>query len=239
MRRPRITQVGGIYHIVTRTVNKEFLFKDDSDFQLLYNVIKKAKEKHKVKLYSYSMTHNHTHLCVHTPEQDNISEFMRDVNGQFAQQYNRKHNRCGHFWGGRYSSNLIESDSHFLNTLFYLDLQMIRAGVVADPRHWSRSSYSYYAYGEKDPIVDLHPDYTKFANNPQKRQLTYRSMVKQKIKEKSLLQKRKIITQGIITGSYEFVETAQKQTKHNCYHDRKIHLYEGIYTSYRIGKPVG
>ena len=102
MRPPRISFAGGVYHVVIRCNNREYGFKGNDDFALYLRILLEAKNKYPVKIYAYCLTHNHVHLLVATPDKDNLSDFMRHLNGNFAKAYNKRHGRTGHFWGERF-----------------------------------------------------------------------------------------------------------------------------------------
>jgi putative transposase len=73
-----------------------------------------------------------------------VSRFMQELNGRFAQWYNRKHKRFGAVWAERFKSILVEGDSEVLLTVAaYIDLNAVRVGLVQDP-----ADYRYCGYGE-------------------------------------------------------------------------------------------
>ena len=63
------------------------------------------------------------------------------MSGRLAQEYNRRKSRKGAFWEDRYFATAICSDAHFRKCLVYIDLNMVRAGVVAHPSEWKASGY--------------------------------------------------------------------------------------------------
>jgi hypothetical protein len=73
-----------------------------------------------------------------------VSNFMHDLKGRFAQWYNRKHRRYGVLWADRFKSVLVEGDGEVLLTMAaYIDLNAVRAGLVKDP-----ADYRYCGYGQ-------------------------------------------------------------------------------------------
>ena len=223
MRPPRLSYAGGHYHITTRCNNREFLFKDSDDFKLYLNIVKKGKEKYDVKIYAYALMHNHVHLLACTPEKGNVSEFMNYVNGQFARKYNKIHNRSGHFWGERFHSTIVEADSQLFNTIAYIELNAVKAKIVKSPKNWKWSSYNAHAFGEFDPILDEHPQYTELGNDKATRQKHHRQMI-QDYMEKHGLVASDPISKGIITGTESFVNSLLEKFKcvHKFYEKRKI-----------------
>src|SRR6476620_10003283 len=94
-----------------------------------------------VEVFSYCLTSNHTHFLVRSEEPGLISQWMQEVEGQFAQAYNRRKKRSGSFWEGRYHCTLIEPGQHLSRCMVYIELNMVRAGVVGHPEQWPWCRY--------------------------------------------------------------------------------------------------
>ena len=228
MRSPRISFAGGYYHVTTRCNNKEFLFKDDQDFELYCKFIAKGKQKHGVKLYAYNLMHNHVHLLVHTPEKGNLSQFMHYVNGEFAKAYNRLHGRQGHFWGERFYSTVFEVDSQYAKTTAYIELNAVKAKMVKSPRDWKWSSYLAHAFGKYDSILDKHTSYLNVSDDDAVQQKHHRQMIQHYMEENGL-QFCPPISKGIIAGTKDFVNNLLEkiQNVHVFYKKRKAFHYSG------------
>ena len=83
----------------------------------------------------------------------NISEFMKTLFQRFTQNYNRRHDRHGTLWEGRFKSVLVEGDGTALAMLCaYVDLNAVRAGILEDPK-----DYRFCGYGEAMDWGDLLP----------------------------------------------------------------------------------
>jgi putative transposase len=67
---------------------------------------------------------------------------MQLIAGRTAQEYNQRKKRQGAFWEDRYHATAIQTDDHLHRCLVYIDLNMVRAGVVSHPREWAQSGYS-------------------------------------------------------------------------------------------------
>jgi putative transposase len=231
MRTPRLSGIGYIYHITTRTNNREFTICDREDLELYMDTLTKAKAFHKVLIYAFCLMNNHVHLIVHTPDKDNISVFMRDLNGNYAKRYNRRHSRTGHFWGDRFSSTIIDSDIQLLVTSLYVELNMVRAGGVDKPENWEWSSYNHHAYGKKHPIVDDYNLYTSLGKNPKEQQYQYRTLMLSYMASVGLTHDPRF-SEGLILGSLLFVEKVLDEATHPYYKNRRIYEHnDNLYTS--------
>lgn len=94
-----------------------------------------------VDVLSYCLTSNHTHFLVRAKDSELISQWMHQIEGEFAQWYNRRQKRSGAFWEGRYHSTMIEPGQHLWRCMAYIELNMVRAGVVSHPAQWPWCSY--------------------------------------------------------------------------------------------------
>jgi putative transposase len=66
---------------------------------------------------------------------------MQFIASRVGQEYNRRKNRQGAFWQDRYHATAIESGEHLWRCIVYVDLNMVRAGVVDHPSKWKWSGY--------------------------------------------------------------------------------------------------
>ena len=227
MRPTRISMINGLFHVTTRCNNKNFYFQEDKDFTEYLRILEKAREKYGFKLHAYCLTSNHVHLLLSTPTEDNLSMLMQYINGQYAKSYNRRHKRTGHFWGGRFSSTIIESESQLLNSIFYIELNMTRNGVTKHPKDWKWSSYSQHSTGEGFITIDYHEIYLRLGTAMQGRCEKYTAMMDEKMIQQGLLTKQPQVTYGLICGSASFInEVITKYTSHKYYKDRKVYVVD-------------
>jgi hypothetical protein len=89
----------------------------------------------------YCATSNHVHLLVDAEDRSEVSALMRGVAGEFARAYNRRKGRTNAFWGDNFHATLAEEGSCLWRGLCYIELNMVRAGVVSHPREWEWVGY--------------------------------------------------------------------------------------------------
>lgn len=70
-----------------------------------------------------------------------LSEFLKIVKQSFSQWFNRRHERRGVLWEGRFQSELVEDGHAARRVATYIDLNPVRAGLVDDPKDWRWSGY--------------------------------------------------------------------------------------------------
>ena len=132
----RYIVAGHSYHVTHRCHNRAFLFRFARDRDEYRNRLRIVCAESELSVLGYCITSNHTHLLVHSETTAALSDMMQRLEGQFAEAYNLRKRRSGAFWDGRYHATMIESGKHLWNCLRYIDLNMVRAGVVRHPRDW-------------------------------------------------------------------------------------------------------
>ncbi len=127
-RRPRIDWAGW-HHVVNRGVNRDTIYRDQKDRDRFLTILSKACADYKVVVHDYGLMENHYHLLVETAR-DNLSLFMRQINANYAIYFNKRHQRTGHLWQGRYRSWYVVDSAH-LDLLFrYIEHTPIKTGLA-------------------------------------------------------------------------------------------------------------
>lgn len=142
MARPlRIEFPGAVYHLTSRGDRREPIFEDETDRQAFLQVLAQAMERFDASVLAWCLMSNHYHLVVQT-RQANLSLLMRHLNGVYTQTYNRRHRVVGHLFQGRFKAVLVDRDAYLLEVCRYVELNPVRAGMVAAVEEWPWSSYA-------------------------------------------------------------------------------------------------
>jgi len=132
---------GFVWHITHRCHKKEFLLKFDKDRRRWLRWLYEAKKRYGLCVLNYIVTSNHIHLLVLDTGEDVIAQSMQLIAGRTAQEYNKRKDRKGAFWEDRYHATVIQTGESLARCLAYIDLNMVRAGVVKHPEEWKESGY--------------------------------------------------------------------------------------------------
>ena len=132
---------GHVWHLTHRCHKREFLLKFDIDRQCWMRWLFEAKKRYGLRILNYIVTSNHIHLLVMDVGDYTIARSMQLVAAQTAQRYNKRTGRKGAFWEDRYHATAVQTDAHLHRCLVYIDLNMVRAGVVPHPGGWRYSGY--------------------------------------------------------------------------------------------------
>jgi REP element-mobilizing transposase RayT len=135
---PRIELPGGVHHITSRAVGHEPFFVDDVDRARLYRLLGRVVPRAGWVVHGYVFMTTHIHLVVRTPR-PTLSRGMQLLLGPYALAFNERHRRRGHLVERRFKSKPIEDELHLYETLAYIDLNPVAAGMckAADAHRWS------------------------------------------------------------------------------------------------------
>jgi REP element-mobilizing transposase RayT len=141
MSRPlRIEYEGAVYHVTSRGNARADIYLSDDDRELFLEVLAHVVERFGWICHAYCLMSNHYHLMVETP-QANLSRGMRQLNGMYTQRFNRKHNRVGHVFQGRFKSIVVDKDAYLLELSRYIVRNPVAADIVKHVKDWKWSSY--------------------------------------------------------------------------------------------------
>ena len=140
-RRRRNWMASACYHITHRCIDKKHFLKTPEMRDLYIKELHITLSRFNIHILNYTLTCNHVHFLIYATNGNEISNAMQYLQGRVAQIYNKLAKREGPFWSGRYHATLIEDGYHFTQVLFYIDYNMMRAGVVNHPSKWVHSGY--------------------------------------------------------------------------------------------------
>jgi putative transposase len=227
---------GYIWHITHRCHQKQFLLKFVRDRRRYLHWLFEAKKRFGLCVLDYIVTSNHVHLLVKDTGGEAIAQSMQLIAGRTGQEYNERKGRHGAFWEDRYHATAIQADQHFHRCLVYIDLNMVRAGVVKYPAKWKESGFSEI---QKPPkrygIIDLRSlsDLTEFAELKDF-QTAHREWVERAL-ESGLAIRDDHWTESIAVGSLAFVDKVKSELGVKAAH-RDVIEADG---SYALREPAG
>jgi putative transposase len=166
MARPlRLEFEGATWHVTARGNERKAIFRDDADRIRFLELLGEAVVRYNWILHDYVEMTNHYHLTLQTPE-TTLSRGMQWLNSRYAQYFNRRHDRVGHLFQGRFHGVLVDQDAYFLTLCRYVVRNPVRArGIVDHPGQWRWSSYAAKA-GLVEAPPWLHVSTTLAAFHP-------------------------------------------------------------------------
>lgn len=205
---------GCVCHITHRCHKKEFLLKFARDQLRWLQWLFEAKKRFGACVLNYAVTSNHVHLILKDAKgRDTIPQTMQLVAGRTGQEYNRRKNRKGAFWEDRYHATAVQADSHLIQCMVYVDLNMVRAGVVSHPGEWPFCGYNEiqnprerYSFIDYKSLLDL---FGFQGMNELKK--AYRGWMEEAIQDRSHHERQPRWSESIAVGNETFVRDTKEK----------------------------
>ncbi|MDP2631413.1 MAG: transposase [Candidatus Uhrbacteria bacterium] len=224
----RIKYPGALYHVTSRGNAYQDIFLNDKDRRAFLNNLKYCIKLHNLICHAYCLMNNHYHLLIETPD-GNLSQAMRDINGNYTQGFNARHKCVGHVMQGRYKAFLVEKEPYLLEVVRYIVNNPVEAKMVEHPKNWKWSSFCATAGFVKSPAW-LMTDFTLslFSKKRNEAQKQYQDFVKEGMERGSPYDD---VKEGVILGSPQFIGWVWENFK-------ELELVTEVKTSNRmIGRP--
>jgi putative transposase len=174
-RPPRFTYPGALHHVTLRCNNREFLFAEPW-FSRFAGLLQEARERFPLRLYNYCLLTNHVHLLFDVGRDDTLSKAMHWLSSSFVRQFNTATGRLGHLWQGRFRSAIVEDASYFFRCMAYVDLNPVRAGIVAAPVDYPFCGHRALQ-AERAEVLDLHDLYLDLGSDAEARYGRYQELL--------------------------------------------------------------
>jgi putative transposase len=204
-RTARIVVPNTPHHVIQRGHNRHTVFVHDQDYRYYLENLFEWKAQLGCRLYGWCLMTNHVHLLL-DPGDDpaNLGLLMKRVAGRQTRYVNALERRTGSLWEGRYKSSPVETDTYLLACARYIELNPVRAHMVAAPQDYPWSSYRAKTGETQTPAPDPDPAYLALGPSPARRQARYRDWVASAVPEKEWQRIRTAVQSGDITGSDRF-----------------------------------
>ena len=215
-RLPRYVIPGQPQHIIQRGNNRQNIFAADGDYPFFRDALVEASDRHGLAVHAYVWMTNHIHLLATPGEEDSISRVFQSVGRKYVQYFNFTHKRSGTLWEGRYRATVVDSERYLLTVMRYIELNPVRADLVAHPRDYRWSSYGRNADGETGENADWltpHREYRRLGRSPAERQAAYRQLFRAAVARDDLQAIRDCTHKGWALGSGRFSEKIEALTQ--------------------------
>ncbi len=212
-RLPRLSLPGFPHHIIQRGNNRQAIFASAADYQTLLDLLDASARKFGVAIHAYVLMANHFHLLATPQSTDALSQMMQAVGRRYVRYFNDTQKRSGTLWEGRYRSTVIQADRYLLPCMAYMDLNPVRAGVVAQARDYLWSSHGHYIGQRTDKLITPHSLVWELGNTPFAREAAYAERVREGISPVQQATLTDAALCGWALGDPDFVAELQKITQ--------------------------
>lgn len=200
-------------HVVQRGHDRQPVFVQQKDLEYYIANLAEAKAEHCIRLYSYCLMTNHVHLLISPGENAaGVSDFMRMLAGRQTRYANKLENRTGTLWEGRFKASLVDTEAYLLTCYCYIDLNPVRAAMVAAPEDYRWSSYRHHVGLEKNVLIDASDCYQALGENEVARSSAYQRYICRGIGDGELTRIRTALRRNQVTGNKAFKESIERRT---------------------------
>jgi putative transposase len=193
-------------HVITRGVDRQAVFFHEQDYTLYLKALQDAAASNECLIHAYVLMTNHVHLLVTPGRERSLPLMMQAMGRNYVQRLNVRYGRTGTLWEGRYKASLVQDSRYLLTCQRYIELNPVRARMVASPGEYPYSSYAYHAIGTDDAMITAHACYLDLAVDPPARQHAYRKLFNNLIDEELLARIRKNTNACGVIGDGRFKE---------------------------------
>lgn len=213
-RQARVIVPGMPHHIVQRGHNRNVVFVEDGDCEYYLSNLVEWKTELDLDVYSYCLMTNHIHLVVGADEHIGaMGRLIKRLAGLQTRWVNRLEGRTGSLWESRYKVSPIDTDEYLLACCRYVELNPVKAGMVAAPGDYPWSSHQARIGIRKSSWLDVPASFLALGNTEDDRIRRYRNFVGQMgeaRKEAGFIDAA--VERNQLTGGSRFVDEVERRT---------------------------
>jgi putative transposase len=173
-------------HVIHRGHNCCAIFRDDPDRRFFLSLFQIAGRRYDVAVHAFVLMTTHVHLIVTPGDKWALPRTMKLVGQRYVRYFNRKYERVGTLWCGRYRGLLITDACYWLTCLRYVEQNPVRAGLVTAPDAYGWSSHRMHAFGEPTSWLVQHATYLGLGKTDGERQAAYRAISAESLNDTEL-----------------------------------------------------
>lgn len=174
----RVTQPGTLHHITCKGNAGQALFIDDADYQKYLELLDQARRDFPLQVFNFVLMKSHIQLLVSPREEGSLSKVMQRVTKEYAKYFNKKYERTGHLFQGRFKSILVQEEKYLFACSRYIDFDPVNQKMEKEPQQYKWSGHACLACGHKGVFkLDEHLLYKNLSANVKERQIAYRAMI--------------------------------------------------------------
>ncbi len=211
-RLPRLCLPDIPLHIVQRGNNRQPCFNTDQDYAVYLAKLKEYSVLFKVAVHAYVLMTNHVHLLVTPGTEEGTSQLMQSLGRYYVRYFNKRYKRTGTLWEGRFKASLIDSDQYFLTVSRYIELNPVRAKMVAHPSHYTWSSFHFNGLMKPIELITPHSLYLALGPTKKLRAEHYIALFELEIPDFKLKEIRGAINSTRVLGSDLFKRQLEQLT---------------------------
>lgn len=210
-RLPRLIVPHQPHHVIQCGHDRQPIFLDEDDYVAFLTWLRDASKLFKVAIHAYVLMPNHVHLLLSPTDQTGLARMMQWIGRCYVPYFNRKYQRDGALWKGRYKATVLDAGRYFMACCRYIELNPVRAGLVDEPSEYPWSSYAHHIGAQRDAIITDHTLYWALGNTPFEREAAYQELVRKGLQDEEIDVLTNATAKGWALGSEPFKAALEKQ----------------------------
>lgn len=201
-------------HIILKGINKMTLFVEDEDFQHYLSLLQGGCEKHACALHAYVLLPSEIHLLLTPSTGQGVSKLMQMLGRYYVQHFNKKYDRSGTLWEGRYRGTLVDPANYLLKVYRFIEAAPVRLGLVSQAVDYAWSSYAFNSSAqETSGLLSVHKEYLALADNTEQQAQAYALLFKAGLTENEIKLISNSSLKGWVLGSSEYQAEVSELTQ--------------------------
>lgn len=211
-RLPRLVVPYQLHHVIQQGNDGQAIFRDEADYSIFLSWLRDAAKQFKVAVHAYVLLPNKVDLLVTPSDSAGLGRLMQWVGRYYVPYFNRKYNRSGTLWQGRYKATVIDAERYFMTCSRYIELSPVQLGIVVNPADYEWSSYAHHVGIKQNLLVTDHPLYWALGNTPFGREAAYKNLAEQALTTEEIRMLKDATLKGWALGSDKFKAGLAKNT---------------------------
>jgi putative transposase len=203
-RRPRIHFIGAVYHVMLRGNGGQSIFFDPKDYAYFEQLIVEGIARYNYRIHGYCWMPNHVHMVVEVAD-ITLSKIIQNISFRYTRRINKKKQRTGHLFQGRYKAILLDAENYLLELIRYIHLNPVRANLAQSPDDYPWSGHKCYLGQEKNQWLSTDWMLQRFSGRKREARKAYQRFVSKGLGEKHRKEFHTGNTSGVALGDEAFI----------------------------------
>jgi len=152
----RAVAAGVPHHVTQRGNRRQQVFFSEADYAAYAALLAEGCRTAGVAIWAYCLMPNHVHLILVPSTPDGLRAALGETHRRYTRRINSREDWRGYLWQGRFASCPMD-EPYLLASARYVELNPVRARLVARPEDWRWSSAAAHLTGRDDGVVEVAP----------------------------------------------------------------------------------
>lgn len=220
-RKHRFLPVGSPGHIIQRGVNRQICFTGDEDMAAYSSWLFKGAQKFGVHIHAWVLMTNHVHLLLTPTQERGISNCMQYLGRLYVRYFNGRYERTGTLFEDRFRSHPVQTEKYFMACSRYIELNPVRARMVASAGDYPWSSYRAQVLGVPARMWTPHDEYRRLGSTRLARRIAYRRLFDDELEPELIADIKDAQHTGFVLGTKQFRLQVQQLTGIPQFHKKR------------------